>query len=44
MLIFSMIAPATGHNELNFLISIFGEILMVCFYCLCANEKYKNTN
>lgn len=44
MLIFSMIAPATGHNELNFLISIFGEILMVCFYCLYANEKYKNMN
>lgn len=38
MFVFSVIAPATGHNELNFLISIPGEILMVFFYYLVANK------
>ena len=31
MLIFSAIGPATGNSDLNFLLSVYGEILMIIF-------------
>ena len=31
MLVFSAIGPATGNTDLNFLLSVYGEILMVIF-------------
>lgn len=42
MLLFSMIAPATGNNDLNFLITIFGEILLIIFMYLAVDKTYKN--
>ena len=31
MLIFSAIGPASGNSDLNFLLSVYGEILMMIF-------------
>ncbi len=40
MFIFSALAPATGNIDLIFLISMFGELLMVfCFYLYCNTKK-----
>lgn len=41
MFLFSMIAPATGNNDLNFLITAFGEILLILFMYLAINKIYK---
>ena len=39
MFIFSALAPATGNTDLIFLISMFGELLMVFFFYLYCRTK-----
>ena len=41
MLGFSLIGPLTGNTDLIFLISMFGEVLLLFFYALHAGTGYK---
>lgn len=40
MFAFSALGPATGNLDLNFFITMAGELLMVLFFYLYANKKY----
>ena len=40
MFAFSALGPATGNLDLNFFITMIGELLMILFFYLYANKKY----
>lgn len=39
MFAFSALGPATGNFDLIFYISMYGEVLMILFFCIYANRK-----
>lgn len=42
MFAFAALAPATGNMDLNFLITMFGEVFLVLFFLLYARRKAKS--
>lgn len=42
MMVFSAIGPATGHMDINFLLSMFGELGMVIFFWIYAKKDAQN--
>ena len=39
MLIFSAIGPATGNSDLDYLLNMYGEILMIIFLYIFLKKK-----
>jgi hypothetical protein len=44
MFAFAALGPATGNLDLNFLITMFGEVFLVGFFLLYARRKANNSN
>ena len=43
MFVFAALGPATGNLDLNFLITMFGEVFLVLFFLLYARRKAKKS-